>query len=478
MGLAFRQAIPIGNGIAFQDAPERFDYTAELCLEPGGCAGVHIGVSESGDGYALVADAKGQCLHFMERSEGMLLDRGMKRIRLKSGVWYPVRAAYDGMILRLWVNENPLDKEPWPKFEFPLSLPGQRIGLEGAEFRRERLQPLEPAETSGESFTNPVAAGADPDVLFYEGKYYLYNRIPNDPNSQEDAYLFQQGKHAGIDEAGSVNAIFRVSVSEDLVHWSQPHPVLYRTGALEGAFCMSPNVFHKDGYFYLLFAAGRFRGEEDFHVYYAVSTSPEGPFEMGTEKPLHQDAEEIGGMPFVDTDGQCYITYVRFNDGNHIYLQRIRAEEGLITPEDETLVHVLSPEKDYEMDEYGKIVEGGVIIPHNGKYYMIYACGHYKGHYGEAYAVADHIFGPYRRYEQNPILHHHFQADGTGDGIVVYNADRSKMYLGYHRHISTEDIEPRMTCFDPMKFVPDPEGGPDILTVRGPSVVPQPLPFT
>ena len=199
---------------------------------------------------------------------------------------------------------------------------------------------------------------------------------------------------------------------------------------------------------------------------------------MRTERPLHQDIEEIGGMPFVDTDGQCYITYVRFNNGNHIYLQRIQVEGGVIKPEDETLVHILSPEEDYEMDEYGKIVEGGVIIPHKGKYYMIYACGHYKGHYGEAYAVADNIFGPYRRYEQNPILHHHFQADGTGDGIVVYNADRSKMYMGYHRHISTEDIEPRMTCFDPMKFVPDPEGGPDILTVRGPSTVPQPLPFT
>ena len=80
--------------------------------------------------------------------------------------------------------------------------------------------------------------------------------------------------------------------------------------------------------------------------------------------------------------------------GNHIYLQRIQVEGGVIKPEDETLVHILSPEEDYEMDEYGKIVEGGVIIPHKGKYYMIYACGHYKGHYGEAYAVADNIFGP------------------------------------------------------------------------------------
>ena len=68
-------------------------------------------------------------------------------------------------------------------------------------------------------------------------------------------------------------------------------------------------------------------------------------------------------------------------------------------------------------------------------------------------------------------------ADGTGDGIVIYNADRSEVYLGYHRHVSPTDVEPRMTCLDRMKFVPDPEGGPDILTVWGPTVTPQPIPF-
>ena len=136
------------------------------------------------------------------------------------------------------------------------------------------------------------------------------------------------------------------------------------------------------------------------------------------------------------------------------------------------------PITDPAFKPYGRIVEGGVIIPHNGYYYMIYADGHYLGHYGESYVVADNIFGPYKRSKYNPILHHHFQADGTGDGIVIYNADRTKMYMGYHRHVNVNDVEPRMTCIDPMKFVPDPDGGPDLLVVRGPSTVPQPVPFT
>lgn len=484
MGLAFRQAIPIRDGIILQDAPDCFAYAAEICLQPGGWAGIHIGVDDQGrGGYALMANVKEQCVHFMERkNDTVLLDRGMKRVRLQSARWYPIRATYDGKVLRVWLDENPMDGEPWPKFEFALSLAGGRVGLDAgrgaADFRDERLLPLPRCEAAGETFTNPVATGADPDVLYHEGTYYLYNRVPNDPSSLEDAYLYQKTAHAGLDEAGSANAIFRVSTSEDLVHWSAHTPVLFRSPVLAGAFCMSPNVFQKDGMFYLLFAAGRIHGDERFHVYYAVASSPIGPFEMWTDKPLHADAWEIGGMPFVDADGQCYITYVRFDRGNHIYLQRIQVQDGVITPEDDTLVHVISPDADCEVDEYGRIAEGGVIIPHQGRYYMIYACGHYQGHYGEAYAVGDNIFGPYIRYEQNPILHHHFQADGTGDGIVVYNADRSRMYMGYHRHISTEEVEPRMTCFDPMKFVPDPEGGPDILMVRGPSTVPQLLPFT
>ncbi len=149
----------------------------------------------------------------------------------------------------------------------------------------------------------------------------------------------------------------------------------------------------------------------------------------------------------------------------------------MLTPEDDTLVHILSPETEYEIDEWGRIVEGGVIIPHKGMYYMIYADGHYKGHYGESYAVAENIFGPYKRYACNPILNWHFQADGAGDGIVIYNADHTQMYMGFHRHYSPEDIEPRMTCIDPMRFVPDPEGGPDILVVCGPSTAEQVMPF-
>ncbi len=482
MGLQAIQDIDQDGQCALREAPDRFAYETELCFTGDGWAGVQIGMDGQGRGWALLANAARQELHLMESRTGLVFqDRGARRLPLKRGAWYPIRVRYDGKSLRLWFNENPKDLAPWPKFEVSLTLAGNLVGTdtgrESAVFRGERCSPLQP-DPAGETFTNPILPGADPDILFYGGRYYLYNRVPNDPNFSEDAYLRDKGARGRMDQAGDAQTIFRAAWSEDLVHWSPYTPVLRRDRTLEGAFCMSPNVFYQDGYFYLLFAAGGIRGATDFHVYYAVSRSPLGPFQMRTASPLHSDCGEIGGMPFVDGDGQVYITYVRFDGGNHIFLQRLQARGGVLTPEDDTLVHILSPETDYEIDEWGRIVEGGVIIPHKGLYYMIYADGHYKGHYGESYAVSENIFGPYRRYAYNPILNHHFQADGAGDGIVIYNADRTQMYLGYHRHYSLEDIEPRMTCIDPMRFVPDPEGGPDILVVRGPSTAAQAMPFT
>ncbi len=484
MGIQFKQAIPNDGEIQYLDAPPCFELSAQVLLKADGWAGVQFGVQNArGGGFALMLNHTDHAVHFMEVKRGgaVLLDRGLRYFDYDLDTWYPIKARYDGRVLKVWFDPNPLDTHPWPKYEFEVEL-GPGIGLDSgrgiAQFNDISIHAYTPEQAATPEYTNPVAVGADPDILYSDGLYYLYNRIPNDPNSREDAYLFNGSEQANMDQAGDVEAIFRVSSSPDLVRWSPYQPMFFRDEGLQGAFCMSPNVFEKDGWFYLLFAAGRVRGEENFHIYYATSRTPQGPFMRTDPAPLHGGTEEIGGMPFVDEDGECYITYVRFDRGNHIWLQHLHVADGKITPDDATMTHVLSPEAPYEVDEYGRIVEGGVIIPHKGLYYMIYADGHYLGRYGESYAVADNIYGPYTRHPFNPILHHHFRADGTGDGIVVYNKDKSQIYMGYHRHVSPDTVEPRTTCLDPMKFVPDPKGGPDILMVYGPSTTPQPLPFT
>ena len=110
---------------------------------------------------------------------------------------------------------------------------------------------------------------------------------------------------------------------------------------------------------------------------------------------------------------------------------------------------------------------------------MIYASGHYKGHYGEAYAVAKDILGPYTKYVNNDILTYTAHMDGCGDAIFTTSPDGKELFFVYHIHsVVGNQGSSRMTCIDRVKFVPDPNGGPDILTVYGPTNTPQPRPST
>lgn len=484
MGLQSIQAIPNDGRQQMMTVPESFVFSTTVTLRKNGWAGIVLSPDKPDDGWALLCDHGRQEVHFFQLHHGAVwIDKGLRRLTFHLNTPYEMRAEYAKGILKLYFNVYPGDKDPWPVFEFPIEMKSDKAALDfgrddTAEFCNTAVKAYDLKPYQGETYTNPVMVGADPDILLHDGVYYLYNRVPNDPSSREDAYLYNGSDRADMDEAGDVNAVFRVTSSRDLVHWSKYKICFRRNEVLQGAFCMSPNVVEWDGWFYLFFAGGRINGEESFHIYCASSRSPEGPFELRSTAPLHREVQEIGGMPFVDTDGTLYLSLVRFNKGNNIWLQKAHLKDGVCTADEASAKPILTPFADYEVDEYGRIVEGAVFIRHKGLYYMIYADGHYLGHYGESCAVAEDIYGPYVRQKNNPILHHHFMADGTGDGIVIYNADRSEVMMGYHRHVSTADVEPRQTCLDRMKFVPDPDGGPDILTVYGPTVTPQPLPFT
>ena len=94
----------------------------------------------------------------------------------------------------------------------------------------------------------------------------------------------------------------------------------------------------------------------------------------------------------------------------------------------------------------------------------------------QSYAVAEHILGPYTKYAYNEILTHNAAVDGVGDGIFIPSPDGKELFMVYHSHAALGKVEPRQTRIDRVKFVPDENGGPDILTVCGPTTTPQPLP--
>jgi len=113
---------------------------------------------------------------------------------------------------------------------------------------------------------------------------------------------------------------------------------------------------------------------------------------------------------------------------------------------------------------------------HNGYYYCMYTGGSYDSAYGEGYAVSENIYGPYVKYENNPVLFATRCAWGNGDAAITTSPDGTKFYFAYFRHSSNTVVRPLNLCIDELKFVKNANGGADILVVRGPTVSPQPIP--
>ena len=438
-----------GSGAALTKTvlADDFDLTCTAQME--GASRFYFGMTESG-GYCFKVDKDEQTVSLWQLKNGEFTRLGEKPCAVGDGV-RSVRIRVMNKVASLFFEDNRLDADPFAKFEMALgdyTAGSFGVRLDGGSVGEIKIG--EPAVYAGETYTNPVAVGADPDVLYYEGTYYLYNRI------------------------SMGNEVFRVSTSPDLVHWTARNTVFYHESSNVTSSYMSPNVFYYDGVFYLFYAAKNAAGQE--RVWYATSDSPYGPFtHKNGQKPLH-DVAEIGGHPYLDESGKIYMSFVRFGGGNFIWLEEVVMKDGVVTPVAGTLTCVVSPTEAYENDGYGSISEGGVLYKHNGLYYMFYASGHYKGHYGESYAVAENILGPYTKYAYNEILTYNAFADGVGDGIFVPSPDGKELYMVYHRHASVGRVEPRRTCIDLVKFVPAEDGGPDILTVCGPSTTARPMP--
>ncbi len=399
-----------------------------------------------GNGLFLCFDPETDRILIFRRENGSLTRAAETGIPLSAGGEYPFGVSLSEGICRIFFGytDYPIYETACPAASLTLS----------SSFAFSSV--LEKAETAPEeTYLNPVASGPDPDVYFEDGVYYLYTH-----------------------QNGAVQA----QTSTDLCHWSEMQPVYTVDHSVTDITAyMSPNVF-KSGDTYYLLIASKTRTLTEHRVRYATASSPLGPFTMAGEDSFVNDVQEIGGAPFIDEDGKIYLTTVRFGGGNHVYIQEIRAENGVITPVTPG-TPVISPSEYYECDpyegsaSYAKICEGGVITKHNGLYYMLYASGHYKGHYGEACAVSENIYGPYTKVGYNEVLSYTDEADGVGDCVFVRSPDGSELFVMYHRHTVIGNAGTvRSICIDRVVFERDENGGPDILRIVGPTSTPQPAP--
>lgn len=267
------------------------------------------------------------------------------------------------------------------------------------------------------TYCNPIKTHgdfADPFVLRYNGKYYLYGTNP-------DARCWS---------------------SEDLVNWTLIGPTV-SADEFPGLVPFAPEVVYWNGTFYM------YTSPHGLGHYVLRSDNPTGPFHKITDNVGHS----IDFSIFIDDDGQWYAYWA--------------GERGLVG------CRMDSPTKFGKEVLLGAYLhgwtEGPFVVKKDGKYHLTYTGNHFlsKG-YRINTAISDHPLGPFRDDPYNPvIICTEGNVVGLGHSSTVLGPDLHTYYIVYH---NLNPDKTRDLNIDPIVLVPEKA------YVLGPTTVPRPVP--
>ena len=252
---------------------------------------------------------------------------------------------------------------------------------------------------------------ADPYILCYNNKYYAY------------------GTHTDG---------FGVFISEDLKHWKRGPMVLSPENSWGTRYYWAPEVYYvpSKNKFFMFYSV-------DEHINVATADSPEGPFVQDPKQPIVEE-KGIDTSLFIDTDGKAYLYYVRFTDGNVIWVAEM--EEDLKHIKTETLTQCVSAVEPWET-MMGKVTEGPSVVKEGDTYYLLYSANDYRSQdYGVGCATAKSPLGPWTKQESNPVFKRGMKNTkdwvGIGHGAPFKDLDGKYMYV-FHVHQNDTTIHPR-----------------------------------
>lgn len=297
------------------------------------------------------------------------------------------------------------------------------------------------------TYTNPLLPRlADPFVLHDGGIYYLYGTsIP----------------HQG----------FEVYSSDDLVHWRR-RGVCYRRTRESWADTdfWAPEVV-KTGNTYTMFFVARNTQVYKRNIGVAAAASPLGPF--------HEVA-----APLIK-DGRSYIDPHVFHDRPsgkwYLYVVEETAPPGKILGAElsASLTQLASPLQqclvpDQRWEE--RWIEGAFVVQHGSRYHMMYSGSFWWNKwYAVGCAVAGSPLGPWRKYDNNPILSQSSCVYGPGHNCAIESPDGNELFAIYHTHRSARQTDRRL-AIDRVEFRKDSAGQEMMVMPNAPSCTPQPLP--
>ncbi|WP_288241322.1 glycoside hydrolase family 43 protein [uncultured Bacteroides sp.] len=276
-----------------------------------------------------------------------------------------------------------------------------------------------PKKETGDAVANevkvPVPLG-DPFIMLCDGVYYAY------------------GTHSaeGIE----------VYTSDDLLTWKYKGLALNKKDSWADRWFWAPEIYAVNGKYYMYYSA-------DEHICVAVADSPTGPFVQAKKEPMIADEKCIDNSLFIDDDGTPYLTFVRFNDGNNIWIAEL--EKDLVTVKKETMHPCLHVSQEWE-EVWPRVNEGSFIVKHNGLYYMSYSANSYESpFYGVGCATATDLMGTWTKYDENPLLQKPGELVGVGHS-AMFTDKAGKLRIVYHAHKDKNKIHPRAMYIGEISF--------------------------
>ena len=291
---------------------------------------------------------------------------------------------------------------------------------------------------------NPVFEGwyADPEGVVFGDEYWIYPTYSAPYNEQLFADAFS---------------------SPDLVHWTKHKSVLAIENISWLNRCLwAPSVVHANGKYYFFFGGNDIQNNDMVGgIGVAIADNPAGPFVDALGHPLIGEivngAQPIDQFVFRDDDGQYYMFY---GGWRHCNVVRLSPDLLSVIPHADGEIY-----KEVTPENY---VEGPFMLKRNGKYYFMWSEGGWGGpDYCVAYAIADSVYGPFRRIGK--ILQQDENvATGAGHHSVIKGKGDDEYYIVYHRRpLGKTGANERVTCIDRLHFNADGTIKPVKMTFEG-----------
>ncbi|RRB07571.1 glycoside hydrolase family 43 protein [Larkinella rosea] len=263
------------------------------------------------------------------------------------------------------------------------------------------------------TYRNPVIAGdfADPSVIRVGDTYYA----------------------AGTSsEWGPAYPIYS---SRDLVNWAYVGPVFAQLPAWTMGSYWAPELFHRNGTFYVYYTARR---KSDKRSFIGVATTRDLTKGFTDHGVIIEWTSEAIDAFVIEDQGKLYITWKAYglDKGKSIELLGAELSQDGLKVIGKEFTMLTADRTNWEAGG----AEGQAIFKRGTYFYMLYsgnACCGERCNYQVGLARAQKLQGPWERFANNPVLVSDETWKCPGHGTVVTTPDNRYFYL-HHAYNGTD----------------------------------------